>query len=213
MYPKYRDRQGPHVRGEARAADYDGPVEMRLGRLVVEALRSHEDPRPRPEELRRDPSLSRSWPNLGYLVTDTRTGFAVAHVGDLWNAYDEMERLRGKVDVLIYPLGKLPLAEKVRMMELIRPKVAIPTHYRLFEEGFPIPADFDRNVSEAQLYRDPELLKKACRGHWYPSPADPPAEIAAQREALKAHTRVVELQAGVRYVLPADLSRFQGRRR
>jgi hypothetical protein len=125
-----------------------------------------------------------------------------------------MQQMRGKVDVLFYPIGKLSFEEKVKMMDLIRPKVAIPMHYRLFEPGFPTPANFDTKVTEGELYKSPELLKKACVGGWYcGTPEDPIAEIARQREAFKKFTRVVELQAGVRYVLPAALDKFEGRRR
>ncbi len=213
LYPKYRDRVGPHVRPEAKQAFYHGPTEATLGRLRVEGIRSHEDTQAFPKELKRDPALAGPWPNMAYLITDTKTGFSIAHLGDIWNAYPEMKRLRGKVDVLVYPLGKLPLKEKLKMMDYIRPKIAIPTHYRLFEDDFPIPANWDRKLSTGQLYRDPKLLKKACQGHWYPSPDDPPAEIKLQREKLKEFTRVVELKAGRRYVLPKDLATFSGRTR
>ena len=119
--------------------------------------------------------------------------------------------MRGKVDVLFYPLGKLGLKEKIRMMDYIRPGIAIPTHYRLLEPDFPIPADYLKSMTEEDVHKDEETLRKACLGHWYPSPKDPLKAIADQREKLKPFTRVVELKAGVRYPLPEDLASFKGR--
>ncbi|MFZ4396152.1 MAG: hypothetical protein ACOYOU_11065, partial [Kiritimatiellia bacterium] len=55
-----------------------------------------------------------------------------------------------------------------------------------------------------------ETIRKASLGNWYLSPANPYAEIATQREAFTGLTRVVELKAGTRYVLPANLDEFQG---
>jgi len=218
LYPKYRDSVSPHIRPEAKAATFNGPTELVAGRLRIEALRSHEDPQPG-EMYRGKPGygpfdeLRGPFPNIGYIVTDTVTGRSFAHTGDIWNAYPEMQRLRGKVDVLFYPLGKLSLDEKVKMMDYIRPRVAIPTHYRLPEPDFPIPADYLAEMTEEEVYAGPENTRKACLGHWYPSPRDPPAEIEKQRQALKEFTRVVELKAGVRYILPKDLGEFRGRER
>jgi len=118
--------------------------------------------------------------------------------------------MRGKVDVLFYPLGKLPLEEKIKMVDYIRPKLAIPTHYRLFEPDFPIPAHF---AQDGDPYESPETLKQFCLGHWYPSPKDPPKEIAEQREKLAPYTRLVELKAGKPYVLPKHVDELRGRRR
>jgi L-ascorbate metabolism protein UlaG (beta-lactamase superfamily) len=205
MYAKYLDT----VNGNAFGGNPFGPVEVVTGKIRVEAFRSHEDPPPK-----NPGQLSGAFPNLGYIVTDLASGRTFAHTGDLWNAYPEMERMRGKIDVLFYPLAKLNAEERRKMMDYIRPKIAIPTHYRIIEPDFPIPATYLKElkgVSDADLYKDQALLRKACLGHWYPSPADPPAAIAADREALKDLTRVVEVKAGTRYVLPDDLAQFQGR--
>ncbi len=204
MVPNLRHEEDP---------EFCGVSELIHGRLKIEALRSDEDPYPTAEALEQDSSLAGTWPNLGYLVTDTQTGFALAHLGDIHQAYPQMVSLRGRVDVLIYPLGKFESGLVTPMMDLVRPKVAIPTHYRLFEEDFPIPAEFDRTFTDQQLYDNPDLLKKACQGHWYPSPADPVAEIQNHREILHAFTQVVELKAGRRYVLPPNLTQFAGRQR
>ena len=205
LYPKYRRADDP---------EFPGPTEVVVGRLRFEGFHSDEDPQP--GAMYRDKGyaeLAGPWPNMGYLVTDTVTGRSFAHTGDIWKAYPEMQKMRGKVDVLFYPLGKLAMEEKVKMMDYIRPKIAVPTHYRILEPDFPIPVGYDTKITEKELYADPALLRKACLGHWYPTPEDPPAEIAAQREALKAYTRVVELKAGVRYVLPEKLDEFKGRER
>lgn len=191
---------------------FGGPTEIVTGRIRVEAFRSHEDPAPLgPDRNGGRPAPGGSYPNLGFLVTDLGTGRSVAHTGDIWNAYPEMARMRGKVDVLFYPLAKLSVAERKKMMDYIQPRVAVPTHYRLFEPDFPIPALFPQDVKDTDLYKDEAALRKACLGHWYPSPADPAAAMAADREAFKGLTRVVELKAGTRYVLPADLAGFKGR--
>ena len=202
LYPKYGD-----------SVSFGGPNEVVVGRLRVEGFRSHEDPQPGPMYRGKYVELSGPWPNMGYLVTDTVTGRSFAHTGDIWNAYPEMKRMRENVDVLFYPLGKLQLEEKIKMMDYIRPTIAIPTHYRILEPDFPIPADYLAIMKEEDVYKDDETTRKACLGHWYPSPKDPPKEIADQREKLKPFTRVIELKGGVRYVLPDDLATFEGRKR
>ena len=221
MYPKYMDTVSGHIRHDKEPAAYPGPTELVLGRLRVETFRSHEDAQPGAMyrgELRICPSrpkeLSGPWPNLGYLVTDNVTGRSIAHTGDIWNAYPEMQKMRGKVDVLFYPVGKLPLEEKVKMMDYIRPKIAIPTHYRMLDEpDFPIPATYLAKMKEEDVYKSPENEREAILGNWYPSSADPVKDITEQRGKVKEFTRVVELKAGVRYVLPEKVEEFEGRER
>ena len=118
--------------------------------------------------------------------------------------------MRGKVDVLFYPLDKLPLEEKIKMVDYIRPKIAIPTHFRLFEADFPIPAHFPK---DGDPFETGETLTKFCLGHWYPSPEDPPKEIVEQREEFAPYTRLVELKAGQQYVFPENLDALVGRER
>jgi L-ascorbate metabolism protein UlaG (beta-lactamase superfamily)/N-acetylneuraminic acid mutarotase len=210
LYPTYNDTVNSHIKkGEL----FDGPTEFTTGRIRVETFRSHEDPAPKKTSSGDTGALTGSFPNLGFLVTDLKTGRSFAHTGDIWNAYPEMEKMRGKVDVLFYPLGKLGIAEKTKMMDYIRPKIAIPTHYRLLEPDFPIPPLYLTdmpNMSDAEICKSEETIRKASLGNWYLSPADPHAEIATQREAFQGLTRVVELKAGTRYVLPANLDEFQG---
>jgi L-ascorbate metabolism protein UlaG (beta-lactamase superfamily) len=216
MYPKYRD--GKHGEPVGSDPEFHGPTEVVVGRLRVEGFRSHEDPSPA-ALYAGVPELGGTWPSLGYLVTDTVTGRSVAHTGDIWRAFPQMKRMRGKVDILFYPLGKLSMEEKVKMMNYMRPKIAVPTHYRLFEAGFPIPAEFDPEWEKQWHSADnsPDernrFLQKMLKGHWYPSPDDPPLEIARQREQLKQFTRVVELEAGQRYILPTKLDELKGRQR
>lgn len=207
LYPKFDDAVNSHFR---HGVTFGGPTELVTGRIRVEAFRSHEHPVPA-KRYRDLVELKGDFPNLGYLVTDLASGFSVAHPGDIWNAYPAMEEMRGKVDILFYPLGKLNLAEKKMMMDYIRPRIAIPTHYRLPEPDFPIPALYLEDMTDEDVGKSEDNLRKASLGHWYPSPPDPPAEIAAQREAFKGLTRLVELKAGVRYVLPEKLDEFKGR--
>ncbi|MDA1088129.1 MAG: MBL fold metallo-hydrolase [Verrucomicrobia bacterium] len=211
LYPKHDDSVNSHVRkGEV----FGGPTEITTGRIRVETFRSHEDPAPKKTADGDTGGLTGSFPNLGFLVTDLQSGRSFAHTGDIWNAYPAMEKMRGKVDVLFYPLAKLSLAEKIKMMEYIRPRIAIPTHYRVREPNFPIPPLYlkdMKDLSDAEIYKSEETIRKASLGNWYPSPTNPAAEIAAQREAFEGLTRLVELKAGVRYVLPDSLDNFKGR--
>jgi len=211
LYPKYRREQDPLFRGL---------TEVQAGRLKIEAFHSSEDPHPlkvfNTEVELKFAELAGMWPNLGYLVTDTITGRSFAHTGDLHSSFPDMRLMRGKVDILFYPLGKLSPEEKVKMVDYIRPTVAIPTHYRLYEKDFPIPADFLKiggPVGTDYGKLDKETLRKYCLGHWYPSPNDPPKEILTQREQFKPFTRLVELKAGKRYLLPKDLGTLVGRQR
>lgn len=207
MYPKYNDTVNSHMlRGEI----FNGPTEIVTGRIRVEAFRSGEFPVLIPYYRDRYVDLKGTFPNLGFVVTDHRTGRAFAHTGDIWNAFPEMARLRGKIDVLFYPLGKLAQTEKVKMMNYIRPKIAVPTHYRLPEPDFPIPPLYLEYMTQEEANKGLDFVK-ASRGYWYPTPTNPPAEIAAQREAFKGLTRLVELKAGIRYVLPDELADFAGR--
>jgi L-ascorbate metabolism protein UlaG (beta-lactamase superfamily) len=213
LYPKYMDlrKSGSHLKRELEPESYDGPREIRAGRLKIEAFRSHEDGRPAPMYRKKNrPRLAGPFPNLGYLVTDTRTGISVAHTGDLWNAYPQMKEMRGRVDILFYPLGKLSFEEKRKMMDYIRPQIAVPTHFRLIEKGFPIPgAHWGTRYPE-----DRSRLPQAASEGWYcGTPEEPLAEIDRQRKAFAPHTRVIELTAGHRYVLPDPLSRLEGRNR
>jgi len=207
MYPKYNDTVNSHME---RNPVWNGPVEIVTGRIRVEAFRSGEFPVLLPYYKDRYVDLKGTFPNLGYVVTDLKTGRTFAHTGDLWNAFPEMEKLRGKVDVLFYPLGKMGQDEKVKMMDYIRPKVAVPTHYRLLEPDFPIPPLYLQYMTEHEANTGTNFVK-ASRGYWYPTPTNPPVQIAAQREAFKGLTRLVELKAGKRYVLPDNLDAFVGR--
>ncbi len=139
-----------------------GPTEMVTPHIRVEAFRSHEDPVPAAHYRDRFVELQGPFPNLGYLVTDLESGLSVAHTGDIWNAYPEMERMRGKVDILFYPLGKLNVREKIKMMDYIRPTIAIPTHYRVLEPDFPIPPLYLEIMDEADVSASPENLRQAC---------------------------------------------------
>ena len=94
MVPKFRhDHEKP----------FTGVSDLVHGRFRIEAFRSDEDPVPKAEALKRDPTLAGPWPNLGFLVTDTVTGFGFAHTGDLWRVYPQMREMRGRVDQLLGP--------------------------------------------------------------------------------------------------------------
>jgi L-ascorbate metabolism protein UlaG (beta-lactamase superfamily) len=78
----------------------------------------------------------------GYVVTvdDTR----VYHAGDTALTL-EMQLLKGKVDVMIVPIGDnftMGIEDAARAVDFVRPKVAIPMHWDTFEVIAADPADF-----------------------------------------------------------------------
>ena len=93
-------------------------------------------------------------------------------------------------------------------MDHIRPEIAVPTHFRLLEDGFPIPgARWGTDYPE-----DRSRLPEAASNGWYcGTPSKPLVQVQRQREAFAPHARVVELKAGRLYVLPEDLAQFKGR--
>ena len=67
---------------------------------------------------------------VGYLATDTVTGLSIYHPGNLHEIFPAMEHLRGKVQIMCYPVGKTRAVE-MELGDLIRPRWLVPIHYRL----------------------------------------------------------------------------------
>jgi len=98
----------------------------------------------------------------------TVDGISICHMGDLGNVPEDRQiRDLGKVDVLLVPVGgffTLELADVNRTIDMIKPRVVIPMHYKTDKIGLPI-SGVDRflegkqnisrlNVSEVELQAD-----------------------------------------------------------
>lgn len=62
-------------------------------------------------------------------------GICVAHLGDLGHLLDEAQlKMMGKIDVLLVPLGqgrsRITSEDAVKLVAQVKPRVAIPQHYR-----------------------------------------------------------------------------------
>src|SRR5262249_49095030 len=106
MYPKLRrDPSWP----------YPGPTELELDQIHVQLIESGESPwRYKTGEM-----FWKELPTLGYLITDRASGLSFYHPGDLHEAFDSQRELRGRVDYMFFPLGKLDGVERT-VLENIR---------------------------------------------------------------------------------------------
>ncbi|MAG84020.1 hypothetical protein CMK10_07665 [Candidatus Poribacteria bacterium] len=166
LYPKYLQDDGQWNR------KFHGPFELDLGSLNVETIESGENQTP-------------DLPTCGYLVTHKEKQISFLHIGDLHHPYPALRELRDKVDFFIHM--KLGLTEwqgsnltdqLVEIIELVRPKYFIPTHYRTDRIADPIP-----------------------EGHWPPNVTDTCAFIESIREAIGEQTQVLPFTAGIEYEL------------
>jgi hypothetical protein len=152
-------------------------------------------------------------PTVGYVITETASGTSFYHPGDLGEVFDAHRELRGRVDVMFFPVGKLQGLE-MTIVDAIRPRRIVPIHYRLATPDFPIPLHITQEELE---YNDISSAKpkpctpgdawgpethKMMEGHWYPTPS-PPLErfesIIGDLEQLG--TQVSILEAGKAYEL------------
>jgi L-ascorbate metabolism protein UlaG (beta-lactamase superfamily) len=200
LYPQYA--KDPTI-------TWPGPTELDVGRWRVQGVESSENPR---EYLDGSP-ITTPYPNMGYVLTDTVTGTGIYHPGDLWDAFPSMAELRGQVDIMLYPISKLQGVEAA-VVDLIRPRVLIPMHYRpRHSAAFPIPINLAAGsvsvvdpITGARLpgatdeayQRD---IRTLIRRHWYPTPADPAAKIAALQTMIGDLARFVTVEAGQPYAL------------
>ncbi|EEB74102.1 MBL fold metallo-hydrolase [Thermococcus sp. AM4] len=73
---------------------------------------------------------------LGYLIEGDKRLF---HTGDTY-AFPALQRLRGKVDVLLVPISGRSTAnerEAAQIIEDVRPRIVIPMHYGTYGNGDP----------------------------------------------------------------------------
>src|SRR5579884_1570197 len=78
----------------------------------------------------------------------TMGGRTVYHCGDTALTV-EMQLLAGAVDTMLVPIGDnytMGIADAVRAVEFVRPRVVIPMHYNTFEVIRADPAEFARQV-------------------------------------------------------------------
>jgi len=173
LYPKYRERA-------LEAEPPPGPVELRLGGWSVEGVHSPG------EEASVPVPIVGPVPQLGYLLRDGPSGVSFYHPGDLCRPYDALAELRGRVDLLFLPLGKLGLDGDRHLLELVRPGAVVPIHYR-YEPDYPIP----------RAYRDDEPIEEQILGFQFPGPDDPDAYVAALAErARPLGVDLLRLRAG-----------------
>lgn len=192
---------------------YDGPSEVRLGRLHVVGVSSGEVP----EEWADRTPLSEPFPTVGYVVTDQETGLSFYHPGDITDAFDELARLQGTVTYLFLPIGKLNGAEG-RMVKLVQPKYVIPIHYRLDTPDWPIPLTVKEKDIHYVNWRDGQPapgvtfddtgfwndIPKLINGRWYPTPRDPMGFLRDLHAEIGDIAQIVLLQAGRTYKVDAQ---------
>ncbi|HDZ35444.1 MAG TPA: MBL fold metallo-hydrolase [Thermococcus sp.] len=73
---------------------------------------------------------------LGYLIEGDKTLF---HAGDTYST-PALQKLRGKVDVLLVPISGRSTAnerEAAHIVEDVRPRLVIPMHYGVYGDGSP----------------------------------------------------------------------------
>ena len=128
-------------------------------------------------------SASPDLPTSGYLVTDLETSVSIYHTGDLHEPYPELVSLAGKVDYLIHMKTGLTEWEGDeqtdrlhQLVDWVRPRFLIPTHYRTDRRSDPIP-----------------------HGTWPPDVTDANAFVEWIRAQVGGKTTVLAFTAGVWY--------------
>ncbi len=169
LYPKY-------LKSEGRS--FPDPCEVQLGRILVEAVESGEEPSP-------------EIPSNGYLITDTVTGLSLYHTGDIWEPYPAMAELRDRVDFLFHMKmgwnGRWDLLRQ--FVEYIRPRHFVPIHYRTDSDSYPV----------KRKYSHDDPIAEKVRRNWIPDVDDANAYIETLREHIGDITTVTPLTAGRPY--------------
>lgn len=116
------------IRGDYKVFNREGVY--REKNLIIEAFSCYHDP-----------SFGKERGNNLIFVVDTE-GLRVAHLGDLGHLLtsDTMRRL-GRIDVVLLPVGgfyTIDGGEAWRVLEDIKPRIAIPMHYKTPKCDFPI---------------------------------------------------------------------------
>ena len=108
--------------------------------------------------------LSGPMPQLGFFIEELQSGASFYHFGDNHWTYSEMAAAGGRLDIMLLPIGKMGVDEDARAMDLMKPKIVIPIHWRYEGEDYPIPA----------LYKRHDPPDQQIRGYHLPYPGDPP---------------------------------------
>jgi L-ascorbate metabolism protein UlaG (beta-lactamase superfamily) len=207
MYPKYTREPDD---------EYSGPVEIELGEeYLVQTIDTSE----RAERYRVDPTAVPLWPeakgphaghtrfpNLGYHITSKSTGLTFFQPGDLREQFNAHYELAGNIDVLFFPLTKL-IGQENTFIEVLRPRYIIPMHYRVFEDGFPIPYGVPEGTDTYPTAMDEfqQVNQLLMNSHWYPSPDDALGELESWRQGWKDRgAELIVIKAGV----PFDLAQL-----
>jgi hypothetical protein len=204
FYPKYFD----HSVSRAQDTEYVGHS--------LELVKERDSPFPGPDELWLDDwhvvgfemvgedaevpfPIVGPMPQLGYFIEDLRSGVSFYHFGDNHWTYPEMGAIRGKVDIMFLPIGKMGLEEDAKALDYMEPKVVIPVHWRYPGDDYPIP----------HLYENYEPPDQQIRGYHLPHPGSPPYPgqpsspfeyIAGLKEIVDDRsTELVQIQAGIPY--------------
>jgi L-ascorbate metabolism protein UlaG (beta-lactamase superfamily) len=206
LYPKYTREPG---------IVHPGPTELELDGFRVETIDSSE----RPPSHRPDPDTPwRTWdgrfvgnaelPANGYVITETGSGTTFYHPGDLGEVFDPHRELRDRIDVMLFPIGKLAGLE-LTIVEAIRPRRIVPIHCRRATSDFSILLHLTQDATGAKPKSGtpgdasgPEA-HRMMEAHPYATP-DPPLgrfeSITPELERLGAEITI--LQAGKPYRLP-----------
>jgi L-ascorbate metabolism protein UlaG (beta-lactamase superfamily) len=128
----------------------------------------------------------------GYVVTHVASGATVYHPGDLQEVYDFHYDLRGRIDLMLVPVGPLAGVE-LSIVDAVRPRAVMPIHHR--PEGSaaasPAPADYpavDLSTGYPAPDADPDDYRAQYRAlielRWYPSPDRPTARVRSLESEL-----------------------------
>ena len=123
-------------------------------------------------------------PTCGYLVTDRETSVSIFHTGDLHEPYPELEASqRARVDYLVHMKtglteweGEDQTDRLQKLVDWVRPRFLIPTHYRTDRRSDPIP-----------------------HGTWPPDVTDANAFVEWIRDQVGDRTTILPFTAGVWY--------------
>ncbi len=148
----------------------------------------------------------------GYLVTHIVSGASVYHPGDLQEVFDfHYDELRGRVDLLLLPVGPLGGVE-LSLVEAVRPRLVVPIHYRPAGSVVPGPdaGDYpavDLGTGYPTPEADPSRYRREYRSlinlRWYPSPPQPTARIEGLKDELAAlGSQLIVADAGAPIPLP-----------
>jgi L-ascorbate metabolism protein UlaG (beta-lactamase superfamily) len=147
----------------------------------------------------------------GYVVTHVRSGATVYHPGDLQEVFDFHYDLRGRIDLMLLPVGPLGGLE-LSIVDAVRPRAVMPVHYRPSGDAgdWPSAEDYpavDLGTGYPTPDADAEEYRTQYRSlidlRWYPSPEAPFERLEGLRDELEElGATLVIPQAGEAVRLP-----------